>query len=107
MIGSYRGDDPIGRLIGDFHAQEAENMHNPVLAERVKFFKEAPEGRKQPMSVEEKIAAAAGARVRAEERARTGEVLAKTKKEIDDALAKAKKKIDEALAKAEKEIEML
>ena len=43
--GSYRGDDEIARLIEDFHQKDAEDIHNKVLADGVKHFKETEEGR--------------------------------------------------------------
>ena len=45
MNGSYRGDDEIARLIEDFHQKDAEDIHNKVLADGVKHFKETEEGR--------------------------------------------------------------
>ena len=43
--GSYRGDDEIAHLIEDFHQKDAEDIHNKVLADGVKHFKETEEGR--------------------------------------------------------------
>lgn len=34
----------LGKLMDDFHCTEADEMNHPVLAKRVKFFKENPEG---------------------------------------------------------------
>ncbi|MGM9539763.1 PD-(D/E)XK nuclease family transposase, partial [Anaerovibrio sp.] len=42
--GAYRGDDALGRLMHDFFCTRAEDMHYPVLAERVRQFKETKEG---------------------------------------------------------------
>ena len=42
--GEYRGDDAVGRLMHDFFCTQAGDMHYPVLAERVRQFKESDEG---------------------------------------------------------------
>ena len=38
--GSYRGEDPIGRLMQDFSCKKAKDMHYKELANGVKHFKE-------------------------------------------------------------------
>jgi hypothetical protein len=38
--GSYRGDDPIGRLMHDFRCENPDDMYYPVLAKGVRYFKE-------------------------------------------------------------------
>lgn len=38
--GSYRGNDPLGRLMGDFSCKEAKDMYYAELASGVKHFKE-------------------------------------------------------------------
>ena len=38
--GTYRGDDPIGRLMHDFSCSDAKEMYNEVLSKRVKYLKE-------------------------------------------------------------------
>ena len=43
--GAYRGEDPIGKLMHDFHCTRADDMYYPVLAERVRYLKEHREGR--------------------------------------------------------------
>ncbi len=35
--GAYRGEDPIGKLMHDFHCTRADDMYYPVLAERGKI----------------------------------------------------------------------
>lgn len=42
--GSYRGDNPLGRLMEDFHCTEPSKMYYNELRERVKYFKETKEG---------------------------------------------------------------
>lgn len=42
--GAYRGDDAVGRLMHDFFCTQADEMNYPVLAERVRQFKESDEG---------------------------------------------------------------
>lgn len=42
--GAYRGDDDLGKLMSDFRAKKASEMHFPELAERVQYLKETKEG---------------------------------------------------------------
>ena len=42
--GEYRGDDAVGWLMHDFFCTQVKDMHYPVLAERVRQFKESDEG---------------------------------------------------------------
>ncbi|MGX8699543.1 MAG: hypothetical protein ACSW8F_06395, partial [bacterium] len=44
--GAYRGDDPIGRLMADFRATEADTMHSPILSAAVRSIKETEEGQR-------------------------------------------------------------
>ena len=44
--GNYRGDDPIGLLIKDFHQTDPDMMHYDALADGAKYFKKSKEGRK-------------------------------------------------------------
>lgn len=59
--GQYQHDDPIGNLMKDFFSKGAEQMNNPVLAERMKYLKETEEGRKELSGVEVQIASRAKA----------------------------------------------
>jgi hypothetical protein len=44
--GSYTNDDnPIGKLMHDFRCTSADNMYYPVLADRVRYFKENERGK--------------------------------------------------------------
>ncbi len=43
--GSYRNDDPIGRLMRDFACKDAKDIHYQELAEGVRHFKEEKGGR--------------------------------------------------------------
>ncbi len=46
MNGAYKNDKtPIGQLMHDFRCVEAEDMHNKVLADKVRYFKETEGGR--------------------------------------------------------------
>lgn len=38
--GSYKGDDPVGRLMHDFGCREPKDIYYPELAKGVKHFKE-------------------------------------------------------------------
>ena len=42
--GTYRGDDPLGQLMRDFHCTEPEQMYYNVLKDRVSYFKKTKEG---------------------------------------------------------------
>lgn len=44
MNGSYRGNDEVGWLMHDFNCKDYRDMHNPKIAERVRYFKEEPKG---------------------------------------------------------------
>ncbi len=41
---SYKGDDPLGRLMHDFLCSDPEEMLTPILAEKVRFLKTDPKG---------------------------------------------------------------
>lgn len=40
MNGSYRGNDPIGRLMYDFNCKKSKDMYHKELADSVRHFKE-------------------------------------------------------------------
>ena len=40
----HKNDTPLGRLMHDFSCTQAKDMHYPILAERVRYFKENMEG---------------------------------------------------------------
>ena len=42
--GQYKGDDPIGNLMHDFHCKKADDMKNKLLAERTRYLKETDKG---------------------------------------------------------------
>ena len=42
--GTYRGEDPVGELMSDFHCADYREMKNKTLANMVQFYKEDPEG---------------------------------------------------------------
>ena len=42
--GAYRGEDPIGRLMHDFNCTEADEIRDPLLQDRTRYFKESTEG---------------------------------------------------------------
>ena len=45
--GAYRGEDAIGRLMADFSARTAEEMHYAELAEKMRFHKQQTKGVEQ------------------------------------------------------------
>ncbi len=42
--GQYKGDDPIGDLMHDFHCKKADDMKNKILADRTRYLKESDKG---------------------------------------------------------------
>ena len=42
--GEYKGNDPIGDLMHDFHCKKADDMKNKLLAERARYLKESEQG---------------------------------------------------------------
>lgn len=42
--GQYRGNNPLGHLMSDFHCTEASKMYYNELKQRVQYFKETKEG---------------------------------------------------------------
>jgi len=42
--GAYRGETPLGKLMHDFACPDPEEMHYPVLADKIRFYKETKEG---------------------------------------------------------------
>ncbi len=79
--GSYRGDDPIGRLMRDFACKDADDMHYPELANSVRHFKE--EGGRENMSE----AVERYAEERAKEAAKKAAKKAAIKATIEDAVS--------------------
>ncbi len=54
--GAYRSeDDRIGRLMHDFRCRSADEMHDSVLAKRVRYFKEAEGGSDKMCEAMEKL----------------------------------------------------
>ncbi len=52
--GAYKNDESrIGQLMHDFRCVEADDMHNKVLADRVRYFKETEGGREEMCKVME------------------------------------------------------
>ncbi len=49
--GAYKGNDPVGKLIHDFHCTSARDMNYKDLAERVHYLKETEEGREKMCKV--------------------------------------------------------
>ena len=42
--GAYQGESPIGRLMSDFRCTDADDIRDPLLQSRAKYFKETTEG---------------------------------------------------------------
>lgn len=58
--GKYKGDDPLGQLISDFHQTKAEKIHYKELADGVRHFKETEGGREDMCEAMEKYAKSYG-----------------------------------------------
>lgn len=54
--GTYRGADPLGRLMHDFYCTDADDMNYGVLSERVHYFKRTEEGVKAMSEAMEELA---------------------------------------------------
>ena len=54
----HKNDTPLGKLMHDFACTQAEDMHYPILAERVRYFKENVKGATTMCREVEKIAIA-------------------------------------------------
>ena len=52
---SYKGDDDLGKLLHDFLCSDPDEMYTPLLAERTRFFKRNPEGRRIMCEVMEQL----------------------------------------------------
>ncbi len=51
--GQYRGNNPLGRLMSDFHCTDAAQMYYNELKQRVRYFKETKEGSEKMCKVME------------------------------------------------------
>lgn len=54
--GSYKGDDPVGRLMHDFRCKKSEDIYYEEIAKCVKHFKEEEGGRTEMSEMLEKYA---------------------------------------------------
>ena len=52
--GDYHADDPIGRLMADFRATNADEINSPVLSDKVRVLKETEEGQRAMCKLFEK-----------------------------------------------------
>lgn len=54
--GQYKGNDPIGDLMHDFHCKKADDMKNKILADRTRYLKESDKGVKHMCRIMEDFA---------------------------------------------------
>lgn len=54
--GTYRGEDPVGELMSDFHCSDYREMKNKTLANMVQYYKEDPKGVDKMCELMDKIA---------------------------------------------------
>ena len=57
--GAFRGETAIGRLMHDFSCTSADEMYYPLLADRVRYYKETEEGREIMCKIMEDMVTAA------------------------------------------------
>lgn len=55
MIVNYKVDDDLGKLLHDFLCSDPDDMYTSLLAERTRFFKRSPEGRRIMCEVMEQL----------------------------------------------------
>lgn len=53
--GEWKKDDDLGKLMHDFHCSRPEDMYYPLMAERLRYLKETPEGRMEMNGITEMI----------------------------------------------------
>ena len=54
--GEYKGNDPIGNLMHDFHCKKADDMKSKLLADRARYLKEDEKGVKHMCRIMEDFA---------------------------------------------------
>ena len=54
--GKYKGNDPMGDLMHDFHCKKAGDMKSKILAERVRYLKESDKGVRHMCRIMEEFA---------------------------------------------------
>ena len=54
--GEYKGNDPIGDLMHDFHCKKADDMKSKLLADRARYLKEDEKGVKHMCRIMEEMA---------------------------------------------------
>lgn len=54
--GKYKGNDPMGDLMHDFHCKKAGDMKSRILAERVRYLKESDKGVRHMCRIMEEFA---------------------------------------------------
>ena len=87
--GSYKGNDPIGRLIHDFNCSDPDKMHYGLMAERARYLKENQRGVKKMCKIMEDLRDQSYAEGKAEGKAE-GRAEGKAEGRIETALAMKK-----------------
>ncbi|MBR1460528.1 hypothetical protein IJ596_02695, partial [bacterium] len=54
--GKYKGNDPMGDLMHDFHCKKAGDMKSWILAERARYLKESDKGVRHMCRIMEEFA---------------------------------------------------
>ena len=99
--GEYKGNDPIGDLMHDFHCKKADDMKNKLLAERARYLKENEKGVKHMCRIMEDMEKEAKLEERLEMAAKileSGEMAESRVKELFNLTEKQMKTIKERVA---------
>ena len=90
-----KNDTPLGKLMHDFSCTQADDMHYPVLAERVRYFKENVKGATTMCREVEKLVMAERDEGRAEGRAEGN--IESSARAVRNVMAKMSLSVEEAM----------
>ena len=100
--GKYKGNDPMGDLMHDFHCKKAGDMKSKILAERVRYLKESDKGVRHMCRIMEEFAKEERKEAKIEERIEMAAKLLELGKMTEEELAETFK-LTERQMKAIKE----
>ena len=85
--GKYKGNDPMGDLMHDFHCKKAGDMKSRILAERARYLKESDKGVKHMCRIMEEFAKEERKEAKIEERIEMAAKLLELGKMTEEELA--------------------
>ena len=85
--GKYKGNDPMGDLMHDFHCKKAGDMKSKILAERARYLKESDKGVKHMCRIMEEFAKEERKEAKIEERIEMAAKLLELGKMTEEELA--------------------